>query len=296
MKTSSNFPILSNLLNKPKKQESAIVACQQQTVSGYPGTLDSISDAGQQAALVPTLVNEMCTVDTQAIQVSQNPSINTFTAFDSQQASSQVTMANDLNSALMQVDNQQIWSQNSFVEMLQTDNTISQQPFSFTQNPDETGSMHQFIAASAAESRSAVNMAETTGNQQLYGFTQNPNEAGAIHQDTANLTTGNQPVVTMADTTGSQQTSFYGNTGLSQSGGENNDPSFTELPKDISEEYIVNFVIQYIFPKMPQDQKEKLLATLQEPTSPQTEKPVQEGEVTPEDMVTSSSSGPLPFR
>ena len=295
MKTSSNFPILSNLLNKPKKQESSSVVLQQQTVSGYPGTMETVIDAGQQAS-IPTMVNEMCTVDTQAIQNIQNPSNNPLTAFVSQQASSQVTMATDLNSAFMQEDNQQIWSQNSFVDMLQTDTTISQQPFSFTQNPNETGSMQQCIAVSAAESQFAVSMANTTGNQQLYGFTQNPNEAGAMHQDMANLTTGNQPVVTMADTTGSQQTSFYGNTGLSQSGGENNDPSFTELPKDISEEYIVNFVIQCIFPKMTQDQKEKLLATLQEPTSPQTDQPVQEGEVTPEDMVTSSSSGPLPFR
>ena len=303
MQTSSHCPTLRTLLTKPNKQEPASVGAQQVAVS-YPGTMVPISNAGDHTASIPTfLLSEMCTVDTRAIQDSQNISNNPFTSCTSQQANSQVTMDTDLTAGLMHVGSQDVWSQDninpqqsSFVGLLQTDNISSQQPLNFTQNPNETGSMLQFIANSAAGNQSAVNMADTTGNQQLYGFIQNPNEAGAMLQHTANVATGNQPIVTMADTTGSQQAGFYDNTGLSQTGGENNDPSLTELPKNIDEEYIVNFVIHCIFPKMAQDQKEKLLATLQEPTSPQPEKLVHEGEPTPEDMVTSSSSGPLPFK
>ena len=298
MKTSSHCPTLRTLLTKPNKQEPASVGAQQVAVS-YPGTMVPISNAGDHTASIPTfLLSDMSTVDNQAIQDLQNISNNPFTSCSFSQAGSQVVMATDMNVGI-----QDIWSQDncnqqqsSFVGLLQTDNISSQQPFNFTQNPNETGSMLQFIANSAAGNQSAANVADTTGNQQPYGFTQNQNEVGAMLQHTANVATGNQPIVTMADTTGRQQAGFYDNTGLSQTGGENIDPSLTVLPKNIDEEYIVNFVIHCIFPKMAQDQKEKLLATLQEPTSPQPEKLVHEGEPTPEDMVTSSSSGPLPFK
>ena len=296
MNTSSDCPTLRTLLTKPNQQQPVSVVSLQ-AASSYPDTMSPVSNAGSRgtclADSLPTFLADISTVDTQAIHDSQSIANIPFTSSSSLQAGNQATVAMDPNAGFMQVGSQElVWSQDGFNEqqntvtgLLQTD-IPNQQPFHFTQNPHEVGALHQISANATTGNQSLVNMADTTGNKPSFSFTQNPNEAGVMHQVNA----GNQPVVNMADTLG-----FYGNTGPLQAGGENNDPSLTELPKNISEEYIVNFVIQYIFPKMPQVQKEKLLATLQEPTSP-TEKVVYEDQQTPEDMVTSSSSGPLPFK
>ena len=105
-------------------------------------------------------------------------------------------------------------------------------------------------------------------------------------------TAGNQPTSVEAST-GNQQEAFYGNTGTQMVGTEQHDSSVTQLPQGIDGQEFVNFFVEQIIPKLALEEKEKILSQLQSNVSPPIETPSLEQEPTSDDMVTSSSSGPM---
>lgn len=118
---------------------------------------------------------------------------------------------------------------------------------------------------------------ENISNQHQFSFFQNPH-------------------ANMAETTGNPQDCFPDNTGLFQAPSEQYDPNIQQLDP-VYEDFIVNYVIQHIFPKLPLIEKEKLLVQLQDGVTPQNDtKQCQVQSPTSEDMVTSSSSGLLPIK
>lgn len=253
---SDNFPLLKSMLTKAPAQQP--VSEKQMPVSSCNSWhLIPAAESPQYANIPQTIASESIEAGKQTIHEENQ---NTFTPLGRYPATAQLQLESSTDGHFGGQSHQ--WSQervttdqtSSFMGLLQTGEMQTNTQSHFSTNPQTAGSMSQF-----AFEVSAVN-----------------SQPGSMY-----------------DLAGNQQVPLYTNIGMQPDGSEQLNPAFPQIPQDVDERTIVSLFIQHIIPKLSQEDKEKCLGILQDNASSQNEMPNLEQEPTSDDMVTSSSSGPI---
>lgn len=262
---SPDCPTLRNLLTKTPQQQPVSVN-PMQMLQGSPcsfiPTIDSPSDMlippcsnTSQNSCLPTFLSDSNEAGNSS---GHQGTQNTFAAPDSSYPGAANVQLGDPNIDMSQFGSEQHqWSQNGFSAV--------------GQNSGFMGMLSQ---------------TEDISGENQSNFMHNPQFAWD------STTAGNQPA-SLEDATGNQQVPFYGNTGTQVDGIEQHDLSVTQLLQVLGDQIVVNFFVQHLIPKLALEEKEKILSLLQSNVSPPIETPNLEQEPTSDDMVTSSSSGPM---